>query len=104
MTNNVLTLLKLKRYHVTINICHLCKEGGKLDRERLNLPFIAKRRSECKLTLQEMAESLGFRNASTYLKYEKGEYDFKANHGKETQVWLARVVHDYLFVILAKIH
>ena len=48
--------------------------------ERLNLPFIAKRRSECKLTLQEMAESLGFRNASTYLKYEKGEYDFKANH------------------------
>ncbi|MGK5511190.1 helix-turn-helix domain-containing protein [Brevibacillus formosus] len=48
--------------------------------ERLNLPFIAQRRNECKLTLQEMAEALGFRNASTYLKYEKGEYDFKANH------------------------
>jgi len=32
------------------------------------------------LTLQEMAESLGFKNASTYLKYEKGSYDFKANH------------------------
>ncbi|MGG1657828.1 helix-turn-helix transcriptional regulator [Brevibacillus sp. NRS-1366] len=48
--------------------------------ERINLPFIAKRRIEHGLTLQEMAESLGFKNASTYLKYEKGDYDFKAKH------------------------
>jgi len=48
--------------------------------DRINLPFIAKRRIERGLTLQEMAESLGFKNASTYLKYEKGDYDFKAKH------------------------
>ena len=46
----------------------------------LNLEFIAKRRSELKLTLQEMATALGFKNASTYMKYEKGEYAFSANH------------------------
>jgi hypothetical protein len=27
-----------------------------------------------------MAETLGFKNASTYLKYEKGEYGFRAAH------------------------
>ncbi|MFP3392190.1 helix-turn-helix domain-containing protein [Brevibacillus sp. SIMBA_040] len=48
--------------------------------EQINLTYIAKRRMEQGLTLQEMAESLGFKNASTYLKYEKGSYDFKANH------------------------
>jgi transcriptional regulator with XRE-family HTH domain len=47
---------------------------------RINLEFIAKRRVEAGITLQDMAESLGFKNASTYLKYEKGEYDLKANH------------------------
>lgn len=46
----------------------------------VNLSFIAKRRVEHGLTLQDMAESLGFKNASTYMKYEKGEYLFKANH------------------------
>ncbi|USG65843.1 helix-turn-helix transcriptional regulator [Brevibacillus ruminantium] len=48
--------------------------------ERINLKFIARRRIEIGITLKEMAESLGFKNASTYLKYEKGDYDFKANH------------------------
>lgn len=28
MTKSVLTLLKLKGYDVTINICHFCKSGG----------------------------------------------------------------------------
>lgn len=46
----------------------------------LNLNFISKRRQELKITLQEMAQELGFKNASTYLKYENGEYLFKANH------------------------
>ncbi len=27
-----------------------------------------------------MAEILGFKNASTYMKYEKGDYSFKAAH------------------------
>ncbi|CAM5798258.1 MULTISPECIES: helix-turn-helix domain-containing protein [Brevibacillus] len=48
--------------------------------ERINLNFIARRRMEIGITLKEMAAALGFKNASTYLKYEKGEYDFKANH------------------------
>jgi transcriptional regulator with XRE-family HTH domain len=48
--------------------------------DKLNLEFICKRRMELGLTLQEMAEGLGFKNASTYLKYEKGDYSFKANH------------------------
>ncbi|MEK3945016.1 MULTISPECIES: helix-turn-helix domain-containing protein [Paenibacillus] len=46
----------------------------------LNLLFIKKRRLELNLSLQEMAESLGFKNASTYMKYEEGTYSFKANH------------------------
>jgi transcriptional regulator with XRE-family HTH domain len=27
-----------------------------------------------------MAESMGLKNASTYMKYEKGEYSFRAEH------------------------
>ncbi|WP_284641215.1 helix-turn-helix domain-containing protein [Paenibacillus silviterrae] len=46
----------------------------------LNLTYISDRRQELKISLQDMAERLGFRNASTYMKYEKGEYSFKANH------------------------
>lgn len=48
--------------------------------ERVNLSFIARRRVECGYTQQKMAELLGFKNASTYLKYERGEYGFKAVH------------------------
>lgn len=48
--------------------------------KRLNLGFISGRRQELKLSMQEMACRLGFRNASTYSKYEKGEYAFKADH------------------------
>lgn len=44
----------------------------------LNLDFIKKRRVELNISLQEMAENLGFKNASTYLKYENGTYAFKA--------------------------
>jgi transcriptional regulator with XRE-family HTH domain len=46
----------------------------------LDLNFIKKRRQEKELSLQEMAETLGFKNASTYMKYEDGSYAFKANH------------------------
>jgi transcriptional regulator with XRE-family HTH domain len=48
--------------------------------EGLNLDFIKNRRNEKNISLQSMAESLGFKNASTYMKYENGEYLFKANH------------------------
>ncbi|HLR65553.1 MAG TPA: helix-turn-helix transcriptional regulator [Virgibacillus sp.] len=47
---------------------------------RLNLDFIKQRRRQLRLTNQEMAEELSFKNASTYFKYENGTYIFKASH------------------------
>lgn len=46
---------------------------------QINLQFIRSRRKELKLSQQEVADSLGFKNASTYSKYESGEYALKAN-------------------------
>lgn len=43
-----------------------------------NLAYIAKRRKEQGVTQQEMAKKLGFRQASTYSKYENGDYKIKA--------------------------
>ncbi|QKS70217.1 helix-turn-helix transcriptional regulator [Paenalkalicoccus suaedae] len=45
-----------------------------------NLIYIKNRRKELQISLQEMAVSLGFKNASTYMKYERGDYSFKAEH------------------------
>lgn len=45
----------------------------------LDLGFIKSRRIKLELTLQNVAEQLGFKNASTYLKYENGDYLFRAN-------------------------
>ncbi|PEV43617.1 transcriptional regulator [Bacillus thuringiensis] len=47
--------------------------------KRLNLGFIQRRRTEREITLLELALVLGFKNASTYMKYEKGNYTFKAD-------------------------
>lgn len=47
---------------------------------RLDLKLIKQRREELEFPLQEMAAVLGFKNASNYHKYEKGEYQFNANH------------------------
>lgn len=49
-----------------------------VQRGALRLKFMRSRRIELKLTQAYMADCLGFRNASTYMKYEKGEYAFKA--------------------------
>lgn len=46
--------------------------------KQLNLDYIKARRVELGLSLQEVANKLGFKNASTYLKYENGDYLFKA--------------------------
>lgn len=46
----------------------------------LDLYFIKDRRIELRLSLQVVAESLGMKNASTYMKYENGTYSFKAEH------------------------
>lgn len=43
-----------------------------------NLAFVKRRRQELKMTLQEAANSMNMKNASTYLKYENGTYSFKA--------------------------
>lgn len=47
---------------------------------QFNLHFIKQRRKELFKTLQEMAVALDMKNASTYMKYENGEYSFKATH------------------------
>lgn len=44
----------------------------------LNLSFIKDRRKKLGFTLLDMANKLGFKNGSTYLKYENGVYSFKA--------------------------
>lgn len=44
---------------------------------KVNLSLLKEAREEKKISMQEMAEFLGFKNASTYLKYENGEYSFK---------------------------
>jgi len=46
---------------------------------KLNLSSIKKQRIEQKKTLQELADALEYKNASTYMKHEKGEHAFKAN-------------------------
>ena len=46
--------------------------------EEFNLAYIAERRREMGLTLEDMARSLGFSNGSTYWKYERGIYKFNA--------------------------
>lgn len=46
--------------------------------DKMNLDYMKKRRIELGLSQQYMANELGFKNASTYLKYENGDYAFKA--------------------------
>lgn len=45
----------------------------------IDLEYIKNKRQNKNISQQKMAEKLGFRNASTYLKYETGEYAFKAD-------------------------
>lgn len=44
----------------------------------LDLRFIKNKRTEKGIDLQYMSEQLGFKNASTYKKYEDGIYKMKA--------------------------
>lgn len=46
----------------------------------VDLAKIKSRRKEMRINQQEMAEVLGFKNASTYCKYENGAYKFDAEH------------------------
>lgn len=47
--------------------------------EKYDKNFIKKRRIALSLSMREMAERLNFKNASTYYKYETGEYSVKAD-------------------------
>lgn len=51
-----------------------------MNKSTLDLHLIRERRLKLKISLQEMAINLGFKHASTYLQYENGIYNFKANH------------------------
>lgn len=55
------------------------------------------------MTLQEVADAMGIKNASTYMKYENGTYSFKA----EQLPLLARVLkcetENFFVEIVAKI-
>lgn len=46
--------------------------------KHLDLPYIKSRRIKLGMTLQDAADALGIKNASTYMKYENGAYAFKA--------------------------
>lgn len=45
----------------------------------INLKYIKLRRKELGFTLQDMAETFKFSDKSNYLKYEHGDYQFKAD-------------------------
>lgn len=45
----------------------------------INLEFLKSKRNEKGISLQAMSEKLGFKNASTYMRYENGEYSLEAN-------------------------
>lgn len=46
---------------------------------KLDLNAIKKYRIEQNKTLQDLADALNYKSASTYMKHEKGEHAFKAN-------------------------
>ncbi|MGE7915303.1 helix-turn-helix transcriptional regulator [Lysinibacillus xylanilyticus] len=43
-----------------------------------NLEYVKYRRLELNMTLQDAADAMGMKNASTYMKYENGTYAFRA--------------------------
>lgn len=73
--------------------------------QTVNLALIKQRRKEMRISLQEMAETLGWRNASNYYKYEKGEYEFDATHipvvAKKLKLKMNEIFFDQSFAKLA---
>lgn len=63
----------------------------------INLAVIKQRRKEMRINQQSMAELLGFKNASTYCKYESGVYEFNANHIPVVATKLKLKVNDIFF-------
>jgi len=69
----------------------------------LNLQYIKARRMELHKTLQEVADSLGIKNASTYMKYENGTYAFKAEQLPKLAKALECEITDFFIQNVAKI-
>ncbi|MDA7028657.1 helix-turn-helix transcriptional regulator [Bacillus sp. CLL-7-23] len=67
-----------------------------------NLEFVKSRRNSKQIKLQHMANALGFKNASTYMKYENGEYSFKANHLPVLATELECEISDFFNIKVAK--
>ena len=53
--------------------------------------------------MKEMAESLGYENASTYLKYESGVYSIKAEHLPKLAKSLDCEINDFFMKNVAEI-
>jgi len=75
----------------------------RVDMETLNLQYIKKRRTELSKTLQELADLLGMKNASTYMKYENGTYAFKAEQLPKLAEALECRITDFFNQNVAKI-
>lgn len=70
--------------------------------KQLNLDYIKARRIELGLSLQEVANKLGFKNASTYLKYENGDYLFKAETLPALATILNCEIENFFTIIISK--
>lgn len=68
----------------------------------LNLEFVADRRAKLNIPMQEMAAKLGFKNASTYLKYERGNYRFRADQLPDLADALRCTIEDFFTQNVAK--
>lgn len=55
------------------------EKGGEKLIKKLNLKFIENQRELLHYSLQDMSDYMGFKSPSTYQKYEKGDYKFKAD-------------------------
>lgn len=64
---------------------------------KVDLNYIKARRTELKLSMQRVANELGFKNASTYLKYENGDYSFKAEQLPSLAEVLECKIEDFFY-------
>lgn len=69
----------------------------------LDLPYIKNRRIKLEMTLQDLADDLGMKNASTYMKYENGTYAFKAEQLPVLAKALKCEITDFFKISIAKI-
>ncbi|WP_059140775.1 helix-turn-helix domain-containing protein [Paenilisteria newyorkensis] len=71
--------------------------------EEFDLSFIKSRREELNISMKEMALLFGFKNASTYLKYESGFYLFKAEMLPKLSIVLECDITNFFAQKVAKI-